>query len=80
METNENMIVILGNLQYFLHQLRDISAYPPLRKEFCQFLREFGNILTLILGLELGLAQEEMVDLLSAAAFTAQIPKPNAKS
>ena len=69
-----------GNIQYFIHQLRDFSAYSPLRKEFCQCLRELGNILALALGLELGLAQEEMVDLLCAAAFTGQIPKPHAKS
>jgi hypothetical protein len=43
-------------------------------------LREFGNILALVLGIELGLAQEEMFDLLSAAAFIGQIPKPHAKS
>lgn len=30
--------------------------------------------------LELGLAQEEVQDLLAAAAFTNQIPKPPAKS
>lgn len=69
-----------GNLQYFVHQLRDFSAYAPLRKEFCQCLRELGNILALTLGIELGLAQEEMVDLLSAAAFTGQIPKPQGKT
>uniref|UniRef100_A0A183BT41 DUF1394 domain-containing protein n=1 Tax=Globodera pallida TaxID=36090 RepID=A0A183BT41_GLOPA len=68
-----------GNLQYFIHQLRDFSAYGPLRRECCQSLRELGNILALALLVELGLAQEEMFDLLAAAAFTNQIPKPYAK-
>jgi hypothetical protein len=69
----------LGNLQYFVHQLRIFSGYTHLRKEFCQCLREFGNILTFIIGLEMGLAHEEMFDLLAASAFTGQIPKPHAK-
>ncbi|KAI3407731.1 Cytoplasmic FMR1-interacting protein 1 [Globodera pallida] len=69
-----------GNLQYFIHQLRDFSAYGPLRRECCQSLRELGNILALALLVELGLAQEEMFDLLAAAAFTNQIPKPYAKN
>ncbi|KAF7638684.1 Cytoplasmic FMR1-interacting protein [Meloidogyne graminicola] len=71
---------IEGNLQYFVHQLRTFFGYNHLRKEFCQCLREFGNILTFILGLEMGLAHEEMFDLLSASSFTGQIPKPYAKS
>uniref|UniRef100_A0A1I8BTR6 Cytoplasmic FMR1-interacting protein n=1 Tax=Meloidogyne hapla TaxID=6305 RepID=A0A1I8BTR6_MELHA len=71
---------IEGNLQYFVHQLRTFSGYTHLRKEFCQCLREFGNILTFILGLEMGLAHEEMFDLLASSAFTGQIPKPHAKS
>uniref|UniRef100_A0A914HFC5 Histone RNA hairpin-binding protein RNA-binding domain-containing protein n=1 Tax=Globodera rostochiensis TaxID=31243 RepID=A0A914HFC5_GLORO len=69
-----------GNLQYFIHQLRDFSAYGPLRRECCQSLRELSNILALALLVELRLAQEEMFDLLAAAAFTNQIPKLYAKS
>nr|CAD2184269.1 unnamed protein product [Meloidogyne enterolobii] len=71
---------IEGNLQYFVHQLRTFSGYIHLHKEFCQSLREFGNIVTFILGLEMGLAHEEMFDLLAASTFTGQIPKPYARS
>ncbi|KAL3102786.1 hypothetical protein niasHT_021453 [Heterodera trifolii] len=69
-----------GNLQYFIHQLRDFSAYGPLRRECCQSLRELGNVLAVALLMELGMAQEEMFDVFAAAAFTNQIPKPYAKN
>ncbi|KAK6053601.1 hypothetical protein COOONC_08893 [Cooperia oncophora] len=43
-------------------------------------LRELGNIILFCHQLESGMAQEEVQDLLAAAAFTNVIPKPPAKS
>ncbi|KAI1717201.1 cytoplasmic fragile-X interacting family domain-containing protein [Ditylenchus destructor] len=69
-----------GVLQYYVHHNKEFFGYAPLKKEFCQSLRELGNIIVFCLQLELALAQEEMLDLLSAAAFTNTIPKPPANN
>uniref|UniRef100_A0A915DJJ2 Cytoplasmic FMR1-interacting protein n=1 Tax=Ditylenchus dipsaci TaxID=166011 RepID=A0A915DJJ2_9BILA len=69
-----------GVLQYYIHHNKDFLTYAPLKKELCQSLRELGNVISLCMQLELALAQEEMLDLLSAAAFTNVIPKPAANN
>uniref|UniRef100_A0A1I7WMV4 ANK_REP_REGION domain-containing protein n=1 Tax=Heterorhabditis bacteriophora TaxID=37862 RepID=A0A1I7WMV4_HETBA len=43
-------------------------------------LRELGNMILFCMQLEIGLAQEEVQDLLAAAAFTNVIPRPPAKN
>lgn len=77
---NKMIFFGLGVLQYYVHHNKDVLNYAPLKKELCQCLRELGNVLVFCMELELALAQEEMMDLLSAAAFTSVIPKPSAKS
>ncbi|KAE9551006.1 hypothetical protein FO519_005792 [Halicephalobus sp. NKZ332] len=67
-------------LQYYLAQLKDVIGYQHLKKEFCQILREIGNILLFTMQLELALAKEETGDLLAAATYTNVIPKPHAKN
>ncbi|RCN45206.1 hypothetical protein ANCCAN_08779, partial [Ancylostoma caninum] len=79
-----------GVLQYYFHHLEGVGKYNELRGEFCQVnlglfisfedLRELGNIILFCEQLELGMAQEEVQDLLAAAAFTNVIPKPPAKN
>uniref|UniRef100_A0AC34GHC3 Cytoplasmic FMR1-interacting protein n=1 Tax=Panagrolaimus sp. ES5 TaxID=591445 RepID=A0AC34GHC3_9BILA len=66
-------------LQYYLHHLKDVIAYPALKKEFCQVLREIGNILFFLMQMETALTKEETCDLLAAATYTNVIPKPAAK-
>ncbi|CAI4224496.1 unnamed protein product [Auanema sp. JU1783] len=63
-----------------MHHLEAIGQHPELRGEFCQDLREVGNIVLFCMQLELGLAQEEVQDLLVAAAYTNAIPKPHARN
>lgn len=67
-------------MQYYIHHNKEFLTYAPMKKELCQAFRELGNILAFCMQFELALAQEEMLDLLSAAAFTNVIPKPPAKS
>ncbi|EYC24494.1 hypothetical protein Y032_0013g1932 [Ancylostoma ceylanicum] len=69
-----------GVLQYYFHHLEGVGKYNELKGEFCQDLRELGNIILFCEQLELGMAQEEVQDLLAAAAFTNVIPKPPAKN
>lgn len=49
-------------------------------KRYFQVLRELGNIIVFCLQFELALAQEEIMDLLTAAPFTNVIPRQPAKS
>ncbi|KAK6055495.1 cytoplasmic Fragile-X interacting family protein [Cooperia oncophora] len=70
----------IGVLQYYFHHLDGVGKYNELKGEFCQDLRELGNIILFCHQLESGMAQEEVQDLLAAAAFTNVIPKPPAKS
>ncbi|VDO21340.1 unnamed protein product [Haemonchus placei] len=69
-----------GVLQYYFHHLEGVGKYNELKGEFCQDLRELGNIILFCHQLETGMAQEEVQDLLAAAAFTNVIPKPPAKN
>ncbi|VDM62490.1 unnamed protein product [Angiostrongylus costaricensis] len=69
-----------GVLQYYFHHLDGVGKYNELKGEFCQDLRELGNIILFCQQLELGMAQEEVQDLLAAAAFTNVIPKPPARN
>ncbi|XGW28728.1 hypothetical protein V3C99_008485 [Haemonchus contortus] len=69
-----------GVLQYYFHHLEGVGKYNELKGEFCQDLRELGNIILFCHQLESGMAQEEVQDLLAAAAFTNVIPKPPAKN
>ncbi|KJH49205.1 cytoplasmic Fragile-X interacting family protein [Dictyocaulus viviparus] len=69
-----------GVLQYYFHHLEGVGKYSELKGEFCQDLRELGNIILFCQRLELGMTQEEVQDLLAAAAFTNVIPKPPAKN
>lgn len=47
---------------------------------FLKDLRELGNVILFCMNLELGLAQEEVQDLVAAAAFTGVVPRPPSKS
>lgn len=67
-------------LQYYCHHLDAVGKCEGLKTDLCQDFRELGNIILFCMQLELGLAQEEVQDLLAAAAFTNQIPKPPAKN
>ncbi|CAD5220900.1 unnamed protein product [Bursaphelenchus okinawaensis] len=67
-------------LQYYLQPARPLVSYEPLKKEFGQGLREFGNLLAFCNQLESGLGREDMFDLFMSAPFTSNIPKPPCKS
>uniref|UniRef100_A0A1I7YB62 Cytoplasmic FMR1-interacting protein n=1 Tax=Steinernema glaseri TaxID=37863 RepID=A0A1I7YB62_9BILA len=67
-------------LEYYLHHLKEVLAYPELKRDLFQVLREFGNNILFCMQLELALGQEEISDLLCAAPFTNVIPRPQAKT
>ncbi|CAD6194474.1 unnamed protein product [Caenorhabditis auriculariae] len=53
---------------------------PELKSEFCQDLRELGNMIVLCQQLEVSIVQDEIMDLFTAAAYTGDLPKPPAKT
>ncbi|KAM3720431.1 Cytoplasmic FMR1-interacting protein [Dirofilaria immitis] len=66
-------------LEYYIAHLTNVGRYAELKKDVYQVFRELGNIIVFCLQLELALAQEEVMDLLTAAPFTNVIPRPPAK-
>ncbi|KAI6200813.1 Cytoplasmic FMR1-interacting protein [Aphelenchoides besseyi] len=67
-------------LQYYLQPAKKVVDYEPLRKEFAQSLREFGNIIAICFQLEAGMTREDLLDLHSSGPFTNAIPKPPFKT
>ncbi|CAB3409696.1 unnamed protein product [Caenorhabditis bovis] len=67
-------------LQYYCHHLEPVGKYAELRTEFCQDLRELGNIITLSQQLEVALAQTETHDLFLSAAYTGNVPQPPSRN
>ncbi|CAI5449350.1 unnamed protein product [Caenorhabditis angaria] len=67
-------------LQYYCHHLDAIGKYPELKTEFCQDLRELGNMIVFCQQLEVALAQEETSDLFLAAAYTGNVPQPPSRN
>uniref|UniRef100_T1IPJ0 Cytoplasmic FMR1-interacting protein n=1 Tax=Strigamia maritima TaxID=126957 RepID=T1IPJ0_STRMM len=68
-----------GVLGYYHAQLNDIVQYPDLRTEMFQSFREIGNAILCCLLVEQSLSQEEVCDLLHAAAFQNILPRPFCK-
>ncbi|VDM40991.1 unnamed protein product [Toxocara canis] len=66
-------------LEYYVAHLGNVGRYVELKRDMCQVLRELGNTVVFCMQLELALAQEEVLDLLTAAPFTNVIPRPPAK-
>ncbi|EGT51479.1 hypothetical protein CAEBREN_29296 [Caenorhabditis brenneri] len=67
-------------LQYYCHHLAAVGTYPELRSQFCQDLRELGNMIVFCQQLEVALGQEEAHDLFLAAAFIGNVPQPPSRS
>ncbi|CAL2041016.1 unnamed protein product [Caenorhabditis brenneri] len=67
-------------LQYYCHHLAAVGTYPELRSQFCQDLRELGNMIVFCQQLEVALGQEEAHDLFLAAAFIGNVPQPPSRT
>lgn len=67
-------------LQYYCHHLAAVGTYPELRSQFCQDLRELGNMIVFCQQLEVALGQEEAHDLFLAAAFIGNVPQPPSRN
>ncbi|CAO4374658.1 unnamed protein product [Caenorhabditis nigoni] len=67
-------------LQYYCHHLDAVGKYPELKSEFCQDLRELGNMIVFCQQLEVALGQEETHDLFLAAAFIGNVPQPPSRN
>ncbi|MEQ2193482.1 hypothetical protein XENOCAPTIV_030006, partial [Xenoophorus captivus] len=64
---------LLGILEFFHHQLKDIIEYAELKTDVFQSLREVGNAILFCLLIEQAL--EEVCDLLHAAPFQNILPR-----
>ncbi|KAF1758237.1 hypothetical protein GCK72_014695 [Caenorhabditis remanei] len=67
-------------LQYYCHHLEAVGKYPELKTEFCQDLRELGNMIVFCQQLEVALGQEETHDLFLAAAYIGNVPQPPSRN
>ena len=68
-----------GVLGYYQATLQDIVQYPDARTELFHNFRELGNAILFCLLMEQALSQEEVMDLLHAAAFQNILPRPFCK-
>lgn len=68
-----------GVLGYYHAQLNDIVQYPDAKTELFHNFRELGNTILFCLLMEQALSQEEVCDLLHAAAFQNILPRPFCK-
>uniref|UniRef100_A0A915AC39 Cytoplasmic FMR1-interacting protein n=1 Tax=Parascaris univalens TaxID=6257 RepID=A0A915AC39_PARUN len=66
-------------LEYYVAHLGNVGRYVELKRDMSQVLRELGNTIVFCMQLELALAQEEVLDLITSAPFTNIIPRPPAK-
>ncbi|CAJ0578602.1 unnamed protein product, partial [Mesorhabditis spiculigera] len=66
--------------QYYLHHLMPVQKQAKLQKSIYHELARLGNMVAFALQIELANNHAETMELIAAAAFTMDIPKPPAKS
>lgn len=69
-----------GLLVYYCQHLKAVGKYSELKTEFCQDLRELGNMIVFCQQLEVALGQEETHDLFLAAAYIGNVPQPPSRN